>query len=191
MKKAFTIIEISILTVILIIVGCLIIPFSINDTMQASRVLEWRALQDRVNHAFSAASVYGIKDFKEFEIIMLKSISDSEYKKIKPYKIKYMNGHTASGIGNFTNVYEVADDNIIGFKWNDSDNSDRLGMMFYDINGSKGPNRWGKDVFGINIYRKKIEPLCANKPHEEIKADCSPSGTGCCCSYYYLVGGNF
>ncbi len=191
MKKAFTIVEITILAVILVIVGCLIIPFSINDTMQASRVLEWRALQERINHAFSAASVYGIKDFKEFELIMIKSISDSVYKETKPYKIKYMNGHRAAGVGDFTSVYEVADDNVIGFKWNESGNTDKLGMMFYDINGKKGPNRWGKDVFGVNIYRKKIEPFCANKAHEEIKADCSPNGTGCCCSYYYLVGGNF
>ncbi len=186
-KRGFTIIEISILAVILIIVGCLIIPFSIDDTRQASRVLEWRALQDRINHAFAASVVYGAKDNRELEEYIMKSVSDSEYKKIEPYKIKYMNGRPAAGIGDFTGVYEIGTDNVIGFRWN----SDKEGVMFYDINGKKGPNRWGKDVFGVNIYPDKIEPLCAQKSHEEIRTDCSKGGTGCCCSYYYLVGGNF
>lgn len=190
MKKGFTIVEISILAVILIIVGCLIIPFSIDDTRQASHVVEWRALQDRINHAFAASVVYGVKDNSELEEYIMKSISDSEYKKITPYKIKYMNGRPAAGIGDFTGVYEVGNDNVIGFRWA-NDKGGKNGVMFYDINGKKGPNRWGKDVFGVNIYPDRIEPLCASKSHEEIKADCSKGGTGCCCSYYYLVGGNF
>ncbi len=190
MKKGFTIVEISILAVILIIVGCLIIPFSIDDTLQASHVIEWRALQDRINHAFAASVVYGTKNDKEFEEYMMKSISDSKYKPISPYKIKYMNGKTAVGIGDFTRVYEIGTDNVIGFRWDVGKNG-QVGTMFYDINGKKGPNRWGKDVFGVKIYPDKIEPLCAQKSHQEIVADCSKGGTGCCCSYYYLIGGTF
>ena len=151
LKKGFTIIEISILAVILIIVGCLIVPFSIDDTRQASRVLEWRALQDRINHAFSAVKVYGASSYAEVEDYIMKSISDSEYEKIDSYKIKYMNGRSASGIGNFQSVYAVGEDNVIGFKWGQGKPDNRVGVMFYDINGKKGPNRWGKDVFGINI----------------------------------------
>lgn len=190
MQRAFTIIEISILAVILIIVGCLVVPFSLDDTRQASYVLEWRALQDRLNMAFTAAKIHNDTSFSNLENFVLKSISDSEYKKIQPYKIKYMNGHQATGIGNFQNVYEVGDGNSIGFKWNEP-GSEISGVMFYDINGKTGPNRWGKDVFGINIYPEKPEPLCARKNHSEIIKDCSRGGTGCCCSYYYLVGGNF
>ena len=190
MKRAFTIIEISILAVILIIVGCLVIPFSIDDTRQASYVLEWRALQDRLTMAFTAAKIHGDTSHEKIEEYILKSISDDEYKKIPSYKIKYMNGHAATGIGSFQNVYEVGEGNSVGFKWYEKD-SDTSGIMFYDINGKKGPNRWGKDVFGVNIYSQKSEPLCKNKKHEEIVQDCSKTGTGCCCSYYYLVGGNF
>lgn len=190
MKRAFTIVEISILAVILLIVGCLVVPFSLDDTRQASYVLEWRALQDRITMAFTAAKIHGDTSHQNIEEFILKSISDSEYKKISPYKIKYMNGHAATGIGNFQNVYEVGDGNTIGFRWNDSE-SENIGIMFYDINGKSSPNRWGKDVFGININSQKIEPLCKDKDHKEIVQDCSKNGTGCCCSYYYLVGGNF
>lgn len=190
MKKAFTIVEISILAVILIIVGCLVVPFAVDDTRQAAHVVEWRALQDRITHAFNAAKIYGDTDNNELEDYIMKSISDEAYEKIKPYKIKYMNGRPATGIGNFPNVYAVGEDNVIGFRWYPEEMELR-GIMFYDINGKIGPNRWGKDVFGVNIYHDKVEPLCSRKPHKEIKEDCSKTGTGCCCSYYYLVGGNF
>ncbi len=190
-KSAFTIIEISILAVILVIVACLVIPFSIDDTKQASRVLEWRALQERITHAFSAAKAYGDSDRSKIEVYIMKSISDEEYNPIEPYKIKYMNGNKASCFGKFDKVYAVGEDNVIGFKWYEEGLREQKGLMFYDINGKKGPNRWGKDVFGVNIYEGKVEPLCARKPHNEIVADCSKDGTGCCCSYYYLVGGNF
>lgn len=189
MKKAFTIIEISILTFILIIVGCLVVPFAIDDTRQATYVLEWRALQDRLHQAFTAVKIYEETDNEKIEEYIMKSISDNLYQEIKPYKIKYLNGSNASGIGDFQNVYTIGDDNVIGFKW--FDNQELKGIMFYDINGKKAPNRWGKDVFGINIYNERIEPLCSKKQHQEIKDDCSKAGTGCCCSYYYLVGGNF
>ena len=89
MQRAFIIIEISILAVILIIVGCLVIPFSLDDTRQASYVLEWRALQDRLNMAFTAAKIHNDTSFSNLENFVLKSISDSEYKKIQPYKDKF------------------------------------------------------------------------------------------------------
>lgn len=190
MKKAFTIVEISILAVILLIVGCLVVPFAIDDTRQASSVLEWRALQDRISQAFTAAKVYGETDSSKLEEYIMKSISDEVYTKIEPYKIKYMNGHAATGIGNFQNVYAVGEDNVIGFRWFENI-GEQKGIMFYDINGRRGPNRWGKDVFGVNIYDDSVQPLCSKKTHQEIKDDCSKTGTGCCCSYYYLVGGNF
>ena len=190
MKKAFTIVEISILAVILIIVACLVVPFAVDDTRQAAHVVEWRALQDRITHAFDAAKIYGDTDNDELEDYIMKSISDEAYEKIKPYKIKYMNGRPASGIGNFQNVYAVGDDNVIGFRW-EPVGIEQKGTMFYDINGKRGPNRWGKDVYGVNIYQDKVEALCSRKPHKEIIEDCSKTGTGCCCSYYYLVGGNF
>lgn len=189
-KRAFTIVEISILAVILLIVACLVIPFSIDDTKQASRVLEWRALQDRISYAFSMATVYEETGAQKIEDYIMKSISDDAYQKIVPYKIRYMNGSSASGIGSFDNVYTVGEDNVIGFKWSKKPD-EANGLMFYDINGRKGPNRWGKDVFGVKILDGKVTPLCANKSHQEIKEDCSKEGTGCCCSYYYLIGGNF
>ena len=35
----------------------------------------------------------------------------------------------------------------------------KKGMLMYDVNGKKGPNVWGKDVFGYDIYEKGFEPF--------------------------------
>ena len=33
------------------------------------------------------------------------------------------------------------------------------GLLMYDVNGQMGPNTWGKDVFGLNIYKNKFAYL--------------------------------
>ena len=64
--------------------------------------------------------------------------------------------------------------------------------MMFDINGTMLPNRWGNDIFGINIYDGgKIEPFGFDKNMDELKYDCSKLGTGLTCSYYYKIGGDF
>ena len=68
---------------------------------------------------------------------------------------------------------------------------DLLGILMYDVNGKIGPNIWGKDVFGLNIYKDRFEPLGKHKSLNEQKLDCSKNGTGLFCSNYYLIGGSF
>ncbi len=64
--------------------------------------------------------------------------------------------------------------------------------MMFDMNGIKGPNIWGKDIFGINIYIDgKITPLGYDWNLEELKQDCSEHGSGVSCSHYYRIGGDF
>ena len=64
--------------------------------------------------------------------------------------------------------------------------------MMFDINGILPPNRWGKDIYGVNIYDVlKIEPFGFDKSMDELKKDCSEAGTGINCSYYYKIGGGF
>ena len=61
----------------------------------------------------------------------------------------------------------------------------------YDVNGKKGPNSWGKDVFGLNIYKDGFKPFGKTEPLETQRQDCSKHGTGIYCSNYFLIGGNF
>ena len=55
-----------------------------------------------------------------------------------------------------------------------------------DINGSKGPNTWGKDLFDceINSEREILAPNCAGLSEAVIDADCSTQAYqgGFCCA---------
>ncbi len=54
-----------------------------------------------------------------------------------------------------------------------------------DLNGSKGPNTFGKDVFylvGSNFEDIGIQPFGYQKTNEAINEDCSKSGTGRYCA---------
>ena len=83
----------------------------------------------------------------------------SEFKEqLKPYGIKYMNG------ANYPLKFDIYQKTIfnttIAYKLYEKPQGDKFGLLMYDVNGEKGPNRWGKDIFGYNIYQDKIEPIC-------------------------------
>ena len=79
----------------------------------------------------------------------------------------------------------------LAYKLFDKPQNGVMGMLMYDVNGQVGPNTWGKDVFGLNIYQDRFEPFCKNDTIAIQKQECSKEGTGLCCSNYYLIGGNF
>ena len=60
------------------------------------------------------------------------------------------------------------------------------GLIMYDVNGKRGPNVWGKDVFGFNVYANKIEPFGKNEDPITLESDCSRQGTGVFCSFALL-----
>lgn len=93
----------------------------------------------------------------------------------------------------FDDFYFAENNSIVGIKDIKSENStDALFIMMFDINGIMPPNRWGRDIYGVNIYDGgKIEPFGFDMEMNELKKDCSDSGTGVSCSYYYKIGGGF
>ena len=52
MKKGFTIVEVSILFVIFIIVAFLVVPLSLDDTLQAKNASRWRNVQSDFQNIF-------------------------------------------------------------------------------------------------------------------------------------------
>ena len=64
-------------------------------------------------------------------------------------------------------------------------------FMMFDMNGKIPPNIWGKDIFGARIFDDKVEAFGTNLTLQELQDDCSKTGTGVNCSYYYLIGGDF
>lgn len=191
MKKAFTIVEVSILFVIFLIVAFLVAPLSLDDSLQAKNTSYWRNIQPEfANIIYSINTQKTKKDFnfeKHFKTAMESEIKEA----IVPYKITFMNRSYPSSAYRFTDYYKTHTNAVIAYKLFGENEDGSLGILMYDVNGSVGPNVWGKDVFGLNIYTDRFEPFCKNDPISVQEQECSKDGTGLCCSNYYLVGGSF
>ena len=48
---------------------------------------------------------------------------------------------------------------VISLKLLENSKKDVHGILMYDVNGTTGPNTWGKDVFGLNVYKDKFLPF--------------------------------
>ena len=189
MKKAFTIIEVSILFVIFLIVAFLVAPLSLDDTMQAKNTSRWRNVQTDFSNIFYSVNTQNNQE--EFKNKFVSVLSDEFTGDIKPYKITFLNGTFPNSTYRFSEYKTTANNAVVAVKFFERPLGDLQGLLMYDVNGSSKPNVWGKDVFGFNIYPDKFEPFCKNEPVNIQKQECSKDGTGLCCSNYYLIGGSF
>ena len=190
-RTGFTIVEVSILFVIFLIVAFLVAPLSLDDTMQAKNTSRWRNVQSDFSNIF-----YSINTQKENEGFVLSdsfisAIGNDIREQIEPYKITFMNGTFPSGTYRFNDFHETVAKAVVSYKLFQNTTDGLYGVLMSDVNGIVGPNVWGKDVFGYNIYSDRFEPFCKNDPVSTQKQDCSKAGTGLCCSNYYLIGGSF
>jgi type II secretory pathway pseudopilin PulG len=190
MKKGFTIVEVSILFVIFLIVAFLVVPLSLDDSMQAKNTSRWRNVQEDFSNIFYAINTQKEENDFTFDKALTSTLANEFKGENDSYKITYMNGTYPSSTYRFNNYHLTYSNAIVGYTLFDTD-EEQKGVLMYDVNGSLGPNVWGKDVFGYDIYQDKFEPFCKNKPLTMQKQDCSKNGTGLCCSNYYLVGGSF
>ncbi len=191
MKKGFTLVEVSILFVIFLIVAFLVIPLSLDDTIQAKNTSRWRRVQSDFSNVFY--SINTLKDAEDFDFEgTFNNVMSNEIKSdIEPYKITFMNGTYPNVTYRFNDFKLTQGNSVLAYKLFDNTQSDLRGVFLYDVNGSVGPNVWGKDVFGFNIFSDRFEPFCKNDSVSVQKQDCSKAGTGLCCSNYYLIGGSF
>jgi len=207
-KKHFWQIEYSVTILAIFAAILLFMPMSIQNTRQALFISKWNEWYNRVDYMFSVMNMHIsdeiIKSFDESktsedkERIMLALIKpylriDMEKRPPKRYKPRYINNTKVfKGQNYYFDEFYFADNNcIVGIK-DLNNNEGPLFMMMFDINGVLPPNRWGKDVFGINIYEGgKIQAFGSHLDIDMLRKDCSPEGTGISCSYYYKIGGGF
>lgn len=209
-KKYYLKLEYSILLFVLVGIFMLIVPLSFENTRQASFIAKWNEKYNRVEYMFSVINAHITDDvLKSFnkaanpqdrEEILLAVIKpylriNTEKYPSRHYKPKYMNGTKVYNgqLYKFEDFYFAENNTIVGIKDIQTDKSDdALFIMMFDMNGVLPPNRWGKDIFGINIFNDRtIKPFGYDKDMEDLKQDCSKSGTGIYCSYYYKIGGAF
>ena len=191
MKKGFTIVEVSILFVIFLIVAFLVAPMSLDETMQAKNISRWKVVQSDFINIANTINLK-ISDGSNYQSAFDSVMSEQVKTPMTSYRISYMNGRipVEGEQYYFKNYATTQSGATIAYKFYPQNNNTILGMLMYDINGQVGPNVWGKDVFGLNIYSDKIEPFCKNDVLQVQKNDCSKIGSGLCCSNYYLIGGS-
>ena len=189
-KKGFTIVEVSILFIIFLIVAFLVAPLSMDDTRQAKNTSRWRNVQsDFVNLSYYI-NTEREQNKTEFNEAFLKVLENEIKNDTENYRVTYMNGIVPVGTYKFQDFKNTNANATLAVKLFENTNEKR-GMLLYDVNGKTGPNVWGKDVFGMDIYEDRFEPFCTTEIINKQKFDCSKNGTGICCSSYYLIGGNF
>ena len=209
MNKHWWKIEYSITLLALIAVIMLFIPLRFENYRQARLIGQWKDQYSKLTYMFNAINAQ-ISDeiIKSFDDIDSAQREDLLLRHIKPhmrihnvkripwkYRPKYMNGSRISKKDEFyfKELYFSETQKIIGVKdiTAEKDN-DAWFMIMFDVNGFLPPNTWGKDIFGVYVYDEgRIVPFGYTSSFDDLKKDCSKTGKGLDCSYYYLIGGEF
>ncbi len=212
MKKAFTLVEIIIVFMLILLTAYLVIPSLVEDTKQIENIAKWKYSYHNIEYIFSGI----VAQFSEEDKIRFKKAKNNTQKekvlfdlinpylrvesKVDPqkYKLAFLNGSkvTSDDYYYFENLYATTTEHIVGLKWLNTpaslSESSPMAILLFDTNGLKAPNKWGFDVFGVNIYLKKIEPFGKEIQDDKLlEQDCSNKGKGVYCSYYFYTYGGY
>lgn len=209
MKKHWWKIEYSITLLVAVAFVMLIIPFRLENYRQARFISQWKDQYSKFTYMFSAINAQvSDETISKLEELDTAQREDLLLRHIKPYmrihnvkripwryRPKCMNGSkiTKKDDFYFKELYFSETQKIIGVKdvTADKDN-DAWFMIMFDVNGFLPPNVWGKDIFGVYIYNEgRIVPFGYTRSLDTLRKDCSKTGKGFFCSYYFLIGGDF
>ena len=195
MKDGFTLIVVSILFIIFIVVAILIVPLSVDDVILAKNVERWKQSQLPLSSIpVSMMNSENAKLGKPLDVHDFMSALVKVYplKKVVKYKVKYYSGDCPNDSDIFQEVYMTNNKSTIAFKWLDSkqESDEVLAKIMFDVNGKSGPNIWGKDIFGLDVYKDKILPFGHDMDDMATEIDTSRQGTGKAFSAKYLIGVN-
>ena len=196
--KAFSMVELTIVAFLLATTIVLCIPAISNNTKEAKIISAWKRNYAELQSNFE---VFNISDKENIHLNLelpstyLNVDITKDTNSLKYYHYKFQNGGQISMQSTmFTKRFAYQEnDNIVGFKWLDCTCSEHVpcAVSVFDMNGTKAPNRLGEDVFGIYIFKNRIEAFGADYTTEDIEKNCNGQSTGMSCSEYYLRGGKF
>ena len=211
-KRAFTLVEIGIAFSLILVVSALVIPLVVDDSKKVQDISKWRHTYDDVSYAFQLMFIDNPDEYQQKLSGRIKNAKNSDevedivFNEFKPYlrvenkfeskkyKPRYLNKERVKEgqYYYFDKLYKTKSGSIVGIKWLGElyDKSSLLALMF-DLNGELEPNIWGIDIFGINVYKDKLEPFGKGLPSYEASEDCSKKGRGVYCSYSYLTDAQF
>lgn len=209
-KSGFTIIEVVVVFLLILGITFLILPKTLNNTKHARFISNWSTKFSELEYMYTVIKAQQNGEFEKELAVFRKDIINNctipelfkPYLRIVPqtpsakYKRLYMNNQPVGETDKyaFNKYYLTADNEIVSLKWfkeTCTDNSKICAIMSFDLNGAEAPNIWGYDIFGVNVYKDYIEAFGKGTRPDILKNDCSKTGYGIECSYYYLMGGKF
>ena len=200
--------EIVVIIFIFIAAFCVFIAKTFDVKQESNIIYKWKELLASARYSYQvvllteqdklrqAVKLQGTDRNNAILKLSSKTIVLEENKKLKHYKYRFLNGMKVSE----KSKYYVRDfrfssnGSIVGLNWQSSeclDNGELCGVMVFDMNGKRGPNRFGLDVFGLNIYNDRLEPFGSGLSYHESEKNCNRLQTGVTCSQFYLIGGQF
>lgn len=207
-KNGFTIIEVVVTFLLILGVTFFMLPINLETTKQAKLISKWSEKYSELQYMFSVIMAQkdgeikerflGADNTKDRNKVILNVIKP--YLRITtevnvPYKQYYMNKLDSEPLSlyDFENFYFTNSNEIVGLKLVNPDCQGKnvCALINFDLNGIETPNIWGKDIFGINVYKNSIEPIGYGIDQDILRYNCSNKGSGVYCSYYYLIGGKF
>ena len=209
MKKAFTVVEIIIVFLLILLTAYLTIPALLDDTKQAEYITKWKYLysdmeatfflikeqkDDSLKQGFIANKNNPQKEEQMLIDLLRPYLRITDKVDLKKYNPYYLDSTPVrkGEYYNFENIFHTSNNNLVGIKWlGFSYRNAPYAIILYDVNGLKKPNTWGKDIFGMDLYVNSINPLGKKVSDDILQQNCSEMGKGTYCSYFYLIGGNF
>jgi len=213
-KSGFNLVEITIVVGLLFTTILLCLPAIFNNTKEAKIISSWKAVYDEVKSNFE---IFNINEQNGINLLCSgnkDNIKDAMFEIVAPYldvnlhegqgnlndySFKFYNGARIPAKSRyFVQKFAYQENgNIAGFNWLNCNctETEPCATIILDVNGKKPPNRLGKDVFGMFLYKNSIEAFGHDASNDELEKDCNPkkgkSGNGANCSEYYLRGGKF
>ncbi|MBR1754220.1 hypothetical protein IJ732_05220 [bacterium] len=200
-KVAFTLAEVLITLGIIGVVAALTIPTLMQKTNERETVSKVKKMFSVLTNAYSNYKVDNENNFGEFE--MDEEGSTGVFNMFKPYlniakncgtgetdcmfngAYSYKNGSIQpQSLGPADYAYKaiLSDGSLLIFRGNPTGDHSPVYHIFYDVNGEKGPNSWGKDYFEFDVLKDKIIPAGvpeSNDPFDEHCASDNSEGWGC------------
>jgi prepilin-type N-terminal cleavage/methylation domain-containing protein len=209
--KGFTLAEVLITLLIIGIISSIVIPGLVSDIQDQQYKVAWKksyaSLNQVINllisdNAGTLVNMCGSFDndclfnkFSQYLNDIKVCISSTNNNCIKTPK--YLSGAPYASIDSFikdarSSIFMLANGSVFLIRWHDGSctfptNNNKCGWMLVDVNGDKGPNTIGKDVYFICIKSNKILPFGANGTDYVGVNDCNSQGQGMSCASLYLT----
>ncbi len=197
-KKGFTLAEVLITLVVIGVVAAVTVPTIIAGHQKTETVTRLKKALSVVNQVLQRSTMdngyvdawytkeeIGLTNYMArywhpyfANIKICSNYKTCFYESNKPYKNPNGTAHGMTLIYNNVRVPFLTDDNMV-YIFSPSGGSFQVVV---DINGAKGPNKIGRDVFlfEFDTEGKSVRPYGYNATQEELDLYCSPSNGVCC-----------